>query len=58
MSPQRKASTGPSVICLLYTSPEDPEKEITLASYEYDADGNMTLQRNAAGDVMTYERCV
>ena len=35
--------------------PEDPEKEITLASYEYDADGNMTLQRNAAGDVMTYE---
>lgn len=34
--------------------PEDPEKEITLASYEYDADGNMTLQRNAAG-VMTYE---
>jgi hypothetical protein len=28
--------------------PEDPEKEITLASYEYDADGNMTLQRNAA----------
>ncbi|MDB0907318.1 DUF6531 domain-containing protein, partial [Phocaeicola vulgatus] len=25
--------------------PEDPEKEITLASYEYDADGNMTLQR-------------
>ena len=40
--------------CLLYTS-EDPEKEITLASYEYDSDGNMTLQRNAAGDVMTYE---
>ena len=35
--------------------PEEPEKEITLASYEYDADGNMTLQRNAAGDVMTYE---
>ena len=35
--------------------PEDPEKEITLASYEYDADDNMTLQRNAAGDVMTYE---
>ena len=35
--------------------PEDPEEEITLASYEYDADGNMTLQRNAAGDVMTYE---
>ena len=35
--------------------PENPEKEITLASYEYDADGNMTLQRNAAGDVMTYE---
>ncbi len=34
--------------------PDDPEKEITLASYEYDADGNMTRQRNAVGDVMTY----
>ena len=22
--------------------PEDPEKEITLASYEYDGDGNLT----------------
>lgn len=35
--------------------PEDPEKEIPLASYEYDADGNMTLQRNAAGEAMRYE---
>ena len=35
--------------------PQDPEKEITLATYGYDADGNMTRQTNAVGDAMTYE---
>ena len=35
--------------------PDEPGKEVVLASYEYDADGNMTRQRNAVGDAMSYE---
>ncbi len=35
--------------------PENREEEITLASYEYDAAGNLVCQRNAVGDAMRYE---
>ena len=35
--------------------PENKGEEIILASYEYDAEGNMTCQRNAVGDAMRYE---
>lgn len=35
--------------------PENREEEIRLASYEYDADGNLVCQRNAVGDAMRYE---
>lgn len=35
--------------------PENADEEIILASYDYDAEGNMTRQRNAVGDAMLYE---
>ena len=35
--------------------PENKGEETILASYEYDAEGNMTCQRNAVGDAMRYE---
>ncbi|MBM6671184.1 AHH domain-containing protein [Phocaeicola coprophilus] len=34
--------------------PENAGEEIMLASYEYDADGNLVCQRNAVGDAMRY----
>ena len=34
--------------------PAEPGREAVLAEYEYDADGNMTRQRNAVGDAMEY----
>ena len=35
--------------------PENADEEIILASYDYDAEGNMIRQRNAVGDAMLYE---
>lgn len=35
--------------------PENADEEIILASYDYDAEGNMIQQRNAVGDAMLYE---
>lgn len=35
--------------------PETADEEIILASYDYDAEGNMIRQRNAVGDTMLYE---
>ena len=35
--------------------PENADEEIILASYDYDAEGNMIRQRNAVGDAMPYE---
>lgn len=35
--------------------PENAEEQIVVASYEYDADGNLLCQRNALGDAMCYE---
>lgn len=34
--------------------PENADEEIILASYDYDAEGNMIRQRNAVGDAMLY----
>lgn len=34
--------------------PTEHGREMTLAEYRYDADGNMTHQRNAVGDTMEY----
>lgn len=35
--------------------PENADEEIILASYDYDAEGNMIRQRNVVGDAMLYE---